>query len=489
MSPVSSRPVGTLAGIVAEHTDMSAGERDHLSRLVEEWSIVADLALSDLVMWVPTWNEGGLVAVAQVRPSTAPTAVPDDAIGRFMPRGRSRQVDQALAYGRPIVARTHEQPWMPAPVEAYPVRREGRVIAVIARHASAAPRVAGRLEEIYLSSADDLLAMIVQGDFPGEADGGDSVEAPRVGDGVMRLTEAGVVAYASPNAINAMRRLGLAREVIGATLSEIVLRLSHRPGPVDATLSAVARGRLGGVTDIENNSAVVILRGIPLLRTGQRIGALLFTRDVTDLRRRERALVSKDATIREIHHRVKNNLQTVAAMLRLQARRASTEEAREALAEAELRIAAIAVVHESLSAETGEAVDFDEIVDRILALMRDLASAYATPGSVPVLAREGSWGSLPADLATPLAMAVSELLHNAVEHASATQVTVRLRRADDGGLHLAVHDNGVGLPDDFSLDNAGLGLSIVTSLVTGDLLGHCQFLEGPGTTVAVTVPG
>ena len=78
--------------------------------------------------------------------------------------------------------------------------------------------------------------------------------------------------------------------MIGATLSEIVLRLSHRPGPVDATLSAVASGRLGGVTDIENNSAVVILRGIPLLRTGQRIGALLFTRDVTDLRRRERAL-------------------------------------------------------------------------------------------------------------------------------------------------------------------------------------------------------
>ena len=179
---------------------------------------------------------------------------------------------------------------------------------------------------------------------------------------------------------------------------------------------------------------------------GVRTGAIVFLQDVTDLRRRERALIGKDATIREIHHRVKNNLQTVAAMLRLQARRASTVEAKEALAEAELRVAAIAVVHESLSAETGERVDFDEIVDRIVGLVRDLAPAYAGSGEAPRISREGSWGSLPSDLATPLAMTVSELLHNAVEHAQATSVLVRLER-DDAHLALTVADDGRGLPD------------------------------------------
>ena len=491
MSPQPSQPTGTLSRIAAERTDLLPEDRETLARLVEGWSIVADLALSDLVLWVPTWNEAGLVAVAQVRPSTAPTAVPDDAIGQFAPRGRHRALDQAVAYGRPIAVRDVQRTGVPTGVEAYPVRREGRVIGVIARHPAAAPRVAGRLEEIYLASADDLLAMIVDGRFPYDSTEDDTGRAPRVGDGLIRLDAEGIVEYASPNAVNAMRRLGLARDLVGASLSQVSMRLSHRPGPVDTSLSAVAGGRSAGLADIENQSATVLLRGYPLLRQGARVGALVFSRDVTDLRRRERALISKDATIRETHHRVKNNLQTVAAMLRLQARRASSQEAREALAEAELRVAAIAIVHESLSGESADVVDFDAIADRILGLIRDLAPAHSKDGATtPRLVREGSWGSLSSELATPLAMAVSELLHNAVEHAAPSTVVVRLGR-EAGHLVLTVEDDGRGLPEGFVLEEAGLGLSIVTSLVTGDLLGECDIApaEGGGTRVRIVVPG
>ncbi len=490
MSPPSSRPAGTLSRLAAERTDLLPEDRETLARLVESWSIVADLALSDLVLWVPTWNEAGLVAVAQVRPSTAPTAVPDDAIGTFAPRGRHRALDQAVAYGRPIAVRDVQRERVPTGVEAYPVRRDGRVIGVIARHPAAAPRVAGRLEEIYLTSADDLLAMIVDGLFPYDGTEDDTGLAPRVADGLVRLDAAGTVEYASPNAVNAMRRLGLARDLVGASLAQVSMRLSHRPGPVDAALSAVAGGRSAGGADIENQSATVLLRGYPLFRRGERVGALVFCRDVTDLRRRERALVSKDATIRETHHRVKNNLQTVAAMLRLQARRATTQEAREALAEAELRVAAIAIVHESLSGDSADYVDFDAIADRIIGLIRDLGPAFAGEGSAATrLVREGGWGSLSSDLATPLAMVVSELLHNAVEHAAPTSVVVRLAR-EEGQLVLTVEDDGRGLPAGFALEDAGLGLSIVTSLVTGDLLGECEVgpAEGGGTLVRIAVP-
>jgi two-component sensor histidine kinase len=312
-----------------------------------------------------------------------------------------------------------------------------------------------------------------------------------VGDGIVRLDVDGTVAYASPNAVSALRRLGLATEVVGSSFAELAVRLSHRHGPMDETLSAVASGRAAGRADVENSTAVVLLRGIPLVRDGERTGAIVFLQDVTDLRRRERALIGKDATIREIHHRVKNNLQTVAAMLRLQARRASTAEAKEALAEAELRVAAIAVVHESLSAEAGERVDFDEIVDRIVGLVRDLAPAYAASGTAPRISREGSWGSLPSDLATPLAMTVSELLHNAVEHAQAGSVQVELARdAGSDELDLVVRDDGRGLPDGFDERETGLGLSIVQSLITGDLHGTCDMkgMPGQGTVVRVRVP-
>jgi two-component sensor histidine kinase len=483
--------VATFTRIVEDRTDLGPDDVDALSRIVEEWSMLADLALSDLVLWVPTWNEGGLVAVAQVRPTTALTVVPDDLVGSYAPRGRHPQLDQAAAFGRPVTLRDIKHPEVPSGVEAYPVRRADRVIGVLARHASAAPRVAGQLEEIYLRSADDLLTMLVDGQFPVTEAGSDTTEAPRVGDGIVRLDADGSVTYASPNAVSALRRLGLATDVVGRSFAGLVIRLSHRHGPMDETLSAVASGRAAGRADVENPTAVVLLRGIPLVRDGARTGAIVFLQDVTDLRRRERALIGKDATIREIHHRVKNNLQTVAAMLRLQARRASTVEAKEALAEAELRVAAIAIVHESLSMETGERVDFDEIVDRIIGLVRDLAPAYAGGGVPPRIERAGSWGPLPADLATPLAMAVSELLHNAVEHAQAT--TVRVELAHDGlagELGVVVRDDGQGWPVGVDAEEAGLGLSIGRSLITGDLHGSCVIdgQPGDGTIVTVRVP-
>jgi two-component sensor histidine kinase len=482
--------VATLARLVEDRTDLDPADVDLLSRIAEEGPLLADLSLSDLVLWVPTWNEGGLVAVAQVRPTTAPTAVPDDLVGAFAPRGRYPQLDQAAAFGRAVTLRDIQHPWAPSGIEAYPIRREGRVIGVLARAASAAPRVAGQLEEIYLTSADDLLSMLVDGLFPVAETGSESTPTPRVGDGVLRLDADGRVYYASPNAVSALRRLGLATDVVGSSFAELSVRLSHRPGPMDEALSAVASGRVAGRADIENAAAVVLLRGIPLVRDHQRIGAIIFVQDATDIRRRERALISKDATIREIHHRVKNNLQTVAAMLRLQARRASTFEAKEALAEAELRVAAIAVVHEALSAEIGERIDFDEIVDRIIGLVRDLAPAYAGPAEPPQVVREGSWGSLAADLATPLAMTVSELLHNAVEHAGASLIVVSLGHdGDRNQLELVVRDDGSGLPELFDAENTGLGLGIVQSLIMGDLHGSCDFTgDAGGTIVRIRVP-
>ena len=113
---------------------------------------------------------------------------------------------------------------------------------------------------------------------------------------------------------------------------------------------------------------------------------------MSELRRRERELITKDATIREIHHRVKNNLQTVAALLRLQARRMDVPEAKEALEEAMRRVATIALVHETLSQTLDEQVELDDMVGRALRLAADVASAGTSVRTV----RTGSFGMVPA---------------------------------------------------------------------------------------------
>ena len=125
-------------------------------------------------------------------------------------------------------------------------------------------------------------------------------------------------------------------------------------------------------------------------------------------------LVSKDATIREIHHRVKNNLQTIAALLRLQGRHLQSPEARAALEESERRIRAIAVVHETLSRDPRDVVLFDDIVRPLVRVVQETVSSPDTDLRFEV---DGDAGYLPGDLATPLAVVLNELMQNAVDHA------------------------------------------------------------------------
>ena len=232
----------------------------------------------------------------------------------------------------------------------------------------------------------------------------------------------------------------------------------------------------------------MLQRALPLLPAGVPIGALVLVRDITEIRRRERLLLTKDATIREIHHRVKNNLQTVAALLRLQARRLPGPEGRAALEEAVRRVGSIAIVHDTLSQTFDESVDFDDVADRLRAMVGDVSSA---DGHVRT-ARQGSFGVLTGEVATPLAMVLTELLQNAVEHGLRGRtgtVTLRARRVGDG-LWVDVEDTGPGLPAGFDLANGTLGLSIVRALVEGELYGELTHGATPdgGARMSLHIP-
>ncbi len=342
------------------------------------------------------------------------------------------------------------------------------------RHTNlAAARTPSRLELTYLRTADDLAVMVAQGRFPMPGVDHQVALAPRVGDGLLRLDERGVVTFASPNAVSAYRRLGLDGDLVGTHLGDVTAALGRRTAPVDEALSMVVSGWAAREAEVEAGGTTVRLRVIPLLPDGVRTAALVLCRDVTEVRRRERDLVGKDATIREIHHRVKNNLQTVAALLRLQARRLPADEttARDALREAERRIGSIAVVHETLSQTGSDAVDFDEVADRVVALTGELGT-----GDTDVrVEREGSFGQLPPEVATPLALVLVELVQNAVEHGLAGrdgEVRVSVAAGGPDRLVVTVADDGAGLPAGFDLvTGGGLGLQIVRTLVEGELGG------------------
>ncbi|WP_107765455.1 sensor histidine kinase [Nocardioides terrigena] len=486
----------SLQELARAHTDLDDADVAWLYRLMADWQIIADLSFADLVLWLPDRDGRGFWAGGQMRPTTGPTALTDDVLGTFIPAGRRRMLDEAHATGR--LVREGDPEWrddVPVRVEVIPVRRGDRVIALVARNTNLlGVRTPSRLELSYLQTAAELTQMIAGGWFPQEGQRSDHADSPRVGDGFIRLDDAGRVVYASPNALSVYRRLGLSGDLTHLVLADLTRELvPPRRRPDEETLSVVLSGRADRDTEVGTDQVSLILRSIPLRPTGERIGALVLLRDVTDLRRRDRELVTKDATIREIHHRVKNNLQTVAALLRLQARRIQQPEARAALEEAVRRVGSIAIVHETLSQAVEEHVDFDEIADRLGRMVTDVAVV----GAAIRVVRRGSFGVLAPETATPLAMVITEALQNAVEHgypdpASAREGTIELEAVTaPGRLVVTISDDGRGLPEGFDLAaSTSLGLSIVRTLVESELGGTLEMgpAAGGGTRVRIELP-
>lgn len=458
--------MSSLQELVEEHARLPRAAVDQLQAVVSDWQILADLSFADLLMWCRNPDDGHLLVVAQMRPYTAQTIYYEDLVGQRCDRERRPAVVRAFQRGQ--IIRDGDPDWstgVPVREEAVPVGFRGEIVAVVTREANLSMvRAPSQLELTYLQTANELSQMLAEGAFPFPGEDPERELAPRVGDGLMRIDPRGAVSYASPNAISAYRRLGVVDHVVGRNLAEFDL-------DDVAVLAALGQGE-PMESEVEARGAVVLRRLIPLTRKGRVLGGLMLVREVTELRRHERLLLYKDATIREIHHRVKNNLQTVASLLRLQSRRLRGTEARQALGESVRRISSIALVHETLSQDSRQRVSFDKVARR---LMDMLGTGLTDPDQRVVMRLNGSAGELPAEVATPLALVLSELVQNAVEHAFGEgrggQIVITLER-NPASLQLYVTDDGIGVAPTWSLEgDANLGLRIAATLVESELGG------------------
>ncbi|MCU1582316.1 MAG: two-component system, sensor histidine kinase PdtaS [Microbacteriaceae bacterium] len=490
--------MSTLSDLVLAQGRSNEADIEWLHLLVGDWQLLADLAFADIVLWVPTQDDS-FVAVAHARPSSSATLFYRDFVGQNIKPEWTQQVTEAFQSGRIVDSGAPD--WYeetPTRVRAVPVSRRlsasgpettEHPIAVISRHTNLSEaRTPSRQELTFNECANDLFAMIAAADFPDlGAPTGPRRGAPRASDGLLQLDVDGTVTFASPNGLSAFNRMGFTSELEGESLAEVTTNLLKGRLIVDESLPLVVTGRAPWRTDIEARGVTVSLRAIPIREHGARVGAIVLCRDVTELRHQERELITKDATIREIHHRVKNNLQTVASLLRIQARRSHSDEARESLNQAMRRVAAIAVVHDTLSEGLSQSVDFDVVFDRVLKLIAEVASTHNTKVHPRF---SGSFGALPSEYATPLSLALTELVTNAVEHGLAGRegnVDISAKRTEET-LTVLVRDNGSGLPE--GKVGSGLGTQIVRTLIQGELGGTIDWhtMMGSGTEVTIEIP-
>ena len=472
--------------LARRHTRLDPSALGHLRRLVGSWGLLADFCFSDLLLFVPVDEpEGSFVILSQIRPTTGQTLYRDDLIGTVVEEADRELVARCRRLGQIIDGEMATGIGERARIQCIPVRWKGQVLAVLTREsAPSVGRRPGELERKYLDIFEKFARMIAEGEFPFATEDTTVGDAPRVGDGVMVLDDGARVEYASPNAVSALHRMGVFTNAIGLRLGELAFDES-------AVRSAFAFGVPVTVEVKRGPELSVMVRCIPLLSEGKVDGAVVLIRDVSELRRRDRLLLSKDAAIREVHHRVKNNLQTISSLLRLQSRRLSSPEARAAIEESVRRIRSIALVHETLSRTPGEQVEFDEIVRPLVRMVEEGLLSDERPVEVTV---RGEAGMLPGQVATPLAVVLTELLQNAVDHAfpppggGPGRVEVVLS-SDSQSLHMRVQDNGRGLPEGFDIEaSTGLGLTIVRALVTSELAGTIEMHDAGGALVEMTIP-
>ena len=488
--------MSTLSQLISDYGVPNKANIEWLTRLQSEWQLVADLLFADLVLWVPT-KDGSFVAAGHARPSSAATVFYRDISGEPISKQWLTTVKQAFESGQIVEQKSSDTvAGLPTRFSAIPVQKEGSVaadtsgpIAVITRHTNLSEsRTPNKIQLNYVSCGNELLTMITEGTFPDySSPTGRRRGAPRANDGLLRLDVDGNVSFASPNGLSAFSRLGIEGEIEGKSLAEVATKIVKEQSTVDESLPLVLTGKAPWRADLESTDVTLSVRAIPLMKSGARTGAIVLCREITELRRQEQQLLTKDATIREIHHRVKNNLQTVASLMRIQMRRTTSDEAKEALDQAIRRVSAIALVHNTLAEGFSDEVNFDEIFESSMRLVGELATDSSREIKLRI---DGKFGQLDSKFATPLAVALTEVVTNAAshglgEHGGSILITPRQTAKQ---LTIEVEDNGVGFAK--GAIGKGLGTQIIKTLIEGELRGKISWFspKDGGTKVAISIP-
>ena len=453
--------------ILATRPDFDDEDREWLHHLVADWQVIADLSFADLLLLVQD-GDGKYVVAEQCRPSTVMTLRAEDVVGNVMPDDMVGELDAAMLSSvvfRSTVLRTVGKATV---CNVYaPVRHNGKTLGLVVRETNMATRESnGRYESESINAGKHLYEMIPRGQFPYKDSVMSQRHIARVADGFIILTMDGVVRYAAPNAISCFRRLGLLTTMPGHYLSELGTQLLKENDPVPETLPLVLTGKAAVDSELNANRSA--------------------------LRRREQELQTKDATISEIHHRVKNNLQAVSALLRLQARKTKSDEVKKELQEAQRRVQTIAMVHEGLSQTADEVVDFDKVIANLLRMAVDLATMKDQHIDINYM---GKFGMMPAQDATPLSLVLTELITNSVEHGFEGRkdghITISVGRSGPN-LNVVVEDDGSGLGSEEQgglarSSGSGLGTQIINTFVTNDFGGsvHWEPRREGGTRVVL----
>ncbi|MCG8564874.1 MAG: PAS domain-containing sensor histidine kinase [Desulfobacterales bacterium] len=461
-----------------QHTDLESADIKKLEDLAMGLGVIADLNGADIFIDCCTRDADVAVVVAQAQPTNVPSLYKGSVVGQFAYRSKEPAVLRTMELGLPTTdLRAVTQENKNVRQDVSPIKnKEGRVIGtLIAEKDVTASLKAEKDLSVLARTTENLMDALMSPQRSA------SCIPQHVTDGIVMFDAQGACTYANPVAEALYRKLGYMGNLVGIRFSSMTLDGIRLADVMEKQQLSPHEVKVGEFV-LHLKYAVLKNKDLELM------GIVMLISDVTDVRKKEEELILKSVAISEIHHRVKNNLQTIASLLRLQSRRIEDDSARTAFSKSITRVLSIAATHEILALEGVDDVDIKTMLKRI---HESITTSGLISNRGVRISIEGDSFMIGSEAATSIALVVNEVVQNSLNYAfvgrDRGRITIQICK---GTMYsnIAITDDGIGY-DTEKVRQGNLGTKIVKRIVEGTLKGKLSTRTGPeGTTVCFDFP-
>jgi two-component sensor histidine kinase/PAS domain-containing protein len=466
--------MGVAGDICRKVTTLAPAQIAVLDTICTVLGLASDLAHAQVTLYTKARMENFLVIAAQIKPNTSYVQHKPNLLGTTVYALEEPLIWRSISMGEAIHGQREWALGMWMEMQVYPVRdASGNVIAAVSFESSMEEaHVHGH--QLLVETAQLLLSTVK---IPSSSKQYRSLSAS---DGILIVNEHGKIIFANSTADSIYKVLAVGN-IVGRRIYErqANMGLAQKAMTIQEPCEA----------ELSSGNMVLVQRAIPIVVNQVTACTVVILTDVTEVKKKEKELLIKSAVIQEIHHRVKNNLQTIASLLRLQSRRTKSQEVKAALRESVNRISSISVVHEFLSQQDAEFIDVAEVARNILDLV---IQNMLEPDFNLQTIFNGETVVFPSEQASSLALVINELIQNSIEHGFVGRhegiIGVDISTLEDE-YKIEIYDNGIGMPPSFNpqLSNS-LGLQIVRTLIESDVGGSFALYTDNGTHACITIP-
>ncbi|MCK5826253.1 MAG: histidine kinase N-terminal domain-containing protein [Desulfuromusa sp.] len=460
-----------LNSLCQQHSDLGEADIQQIQKFASCLGSIAELTDSDVFIDCRTKDPDQAIVVAQDRSSSGKSLYFGSVVGKFAHRSKEPAVIRTLEIGMPTMDMhgvTQEDKNVRQSVS--PIKNSaGDVIAVLIAEKDVTKSVKAEEKLSILTQTTEQL--ITRGTRP---QSGDNSLPYYVTDGILMFNRSGICAYANPVAEKIYKNLGYLEPLEGLSFSNMTFHGMEFAEILDKKQIIL--------NDLEVGRYVFHVKYTYVKNKNEDFtGVVMLINDVTDMKKQERELVLKTVAISEIHHRVKNNLQTIASLLKLQARRIDDPLAKNAFNESINQVLSIAATHEILAEEGRDDVDIMVMLKKIKS--NTLRSGLLDHKAITINLK-GDTFLCESDMATSIALVVNEVTQNCLKYAFPARDSGTIEIEIYNGTaysNISIIDDGVGY-DVKEKSAEKLGLMIVRRIITEKLRGNLTMESGPGGT-------